>query len=444
MIEKFTSGLLARHYPLAILSLVSLFYYIDRYIIYILIEPIRTELNLTDGQMGMITGLAFAIAYTVLVLPVGILTDRVNRVRFLALFVTIWCLFTAFSGMARSYLEMIFLRAGVAAGEAGGSIPGQALVSDFYPPETRGRAFSVYFSTAHLGKFLAFAGAGYLGELVGWRMTFAIVGSLGLFLGPLLLFTLREPKRGAADGNDGMDVLPAPPKRIAISSLLKRRGYVLLVAGYAFAGMAIFSMISWLPAFFMRRFDLATGDAGLLISVATVLPSLVGMAVGGILSDRLFRTRVSWIAHIPAIVLILACPALVMQVYASSLALTIMVGLIPAIAMGVYAPPLISAIHLTAGARMRGTATAVVLVALMLVGQGLGPALSGLVSEAFSIYNTPDQPYLSLRYSLSCISALFIVGGVLLFFAGPRISRDLETAKKFDRGESPAMVPQVS
>lgn len=425
-----------RHYPLMVLSLVSFFYYVDRYVIYILIEPIRTDLNLTDGQMGVITGIAFAITYTLLVLPVGVMTDRVNRVRFLAVFVTIWCGFTALCGLARSYVELIFLRAGVAAGEAGGSIPGQALIADYYPPETRGRAFSVYFSTAHIGKFAAFSGAGYLGELIGWRMTFVVVGLMGLFLGPLLMLTLREPKRGAAEKKEGQEVLPAPPTRLALSRLVQRRGYMLLVVGYALAGMALFSMISWLPAFYMRRFDLETGDAGFLISLTVVVPTLVGMAIGGVLSDKLLKTHISWIAFLPAIALMASCPAMILQVYAPSMTLTILMGLIPALTMGIYAPPLIAAIHLTAGARIRGTATAIVLVALMFFGQGVGPALSGLVSDLFAGHNTPSQPFLSLRYSLSCISALFIAGGVVLFFAGPRIGRDAVTAKSFDTDNS--------
>ncbi len=425
------------HYPLFVLSLVNLFYYVDRYVIYILVEPIRLELDLSDGQMGVITGVAFAITYTLLAMPIGMLTDRVNRVRLLTIALTVWCLFTSFCGMARNYWQFIFLRIGVAAGEAGGSIPGQTLVSDHYPPESRGRAFSVFLSMSHIGKILAFAGAGFLNELIGWRWTFAVVGMIGLALAPILLFTVREPRRGAMDGVGTGQLGAAIPAMRAFKELWQRRSYVFLVAGYATTGIAAYSMLSWLPAFFMRRFDMETGEAGLFVSIATVVPSLLGLLLGGILSDKLYKIDPSWVARVPAIALLIACPALVLQVYAPSLTATVLVGIIPAIAAGMYGPPLVSAIHMTAGARMRGTASAILLMALLFVGQGIGPALSGYLSDVFSAHNMVDTPYMSLRYSLAWVSVLYVVGGLLLLLAGPYISRDTETAKLFD-GSSPS------
>jgi MFS family permease len=423
------------HYPLVVISVINLFYYADRFVIFILVEPIRLELGLSDGQMGFITGAAFAISYVLLAIPVGRLTDTGNRVHLLSAAVTIWCAFTAMCGWAKSYGQLIAYRVGVACGEAAGFIPAQSLVADHYPAATRSRANAVFMSSANFGKILAFSVAGILNELVGWRMTFVIIGLCGLFLGPLLFLTVKEPARGVVDDVEfanTTNTTTAMTTRESIRHLLSRRAYVLMISGYAIAAVAHYSMLSWLPTFFIRRFGFDTGEAGLFTSVVVVVPGLVGMLAAGILSDRLFRRDPKWVAWIPALALALAGPTLILQVFAPNLTMAVMFGLVPAVAVGVYVPPLLTGIQTVSGARMRGTGGAVLLVALLLVGQGVGPALSGFLSDLFAGENTGPNGSESLRNALACISLLYVVGAAVIFRAGRYIRGDMVLARRVD------------
>ncbi len=191
---------LVDHKPLVALFVVNIFYYIDRYVLNMLIEPIRLEFGLTDGEIGLLTGLAFAISYALMTIPFGRMTDRYNRVRILAVAVSLWSLSTAAFGLARSYVEMLVYRVGVAFGEAGGFIPIQSLVGDLYRPSWRSTAMGILLAGGSIGQLMAYAAAGMMNDAIGWRMTFIILGLAGVGIGPLLWMTIREPQRGASEG----------------------------------------------------------------------------------------------------------------------------------------------------------------------------------------------------------------------------------------------------
>lgn len=421
----------AMHKPLMALFVVNIFYYTDRYVLNMLIEPIRLEFGLTDGEIGMLTGLAFAVSYALMTIPFGRMTDRYNRVGILAVAVSMWSLCTAAFGLARSYTEMLIYRIGVACGEAGGFIPIQSLVGDLYKPSWRATAMGILLAGGSIGKLLAYAAAGVMNDAIGWRWTFMILGLAGVVIGPLLWFTIREPRRGSSEGLNIQQHDGGGSAFGAIRTLLGRPAMRGVIGGMTVASIAGYAVLTWIPTYFIRRFDLTTSDAGMLTSVVIVLPQLVGMVAGGFIADRLFARDPNWIVRFPAVVLLVAGPMLAAMVYAPSMQGALLIGVLPAFLMGVYPAALLSAIQYVAGVRHRGTAGALITFALLLVGQGFGPAITGLLSDYFAAGGA-DLSYVPLRDSLASISLLFIGGSVVLFLFTRTLVADMAAARRFD------------
>src|SRR6187399_851976 len=190
---------LYRNYVLAMLTLVYVFNFIDRQLLVILQESIKKELHLSDTQLGMLSGFTFAIFYVTLGIPIARLADRTNRKNTVAVSLGLWSAMTAFSGLARNFIQLLLARIGVGIGEAGGSPPAHAMISDYFPPQKRSTALSVYSTGIYFGVLIGFLMGGYLNEHLGWRTAFFAVGIPGIIFSLLFYFTVKEPKRGATD-----------------------------------------------------------------------------------------------------------------------------------------------------------------------------------------------------------------------------------------------------
>lgn len=417
-----------RRYTLAVFMLLQVFYYTDRNVLTILQEPIRLEMGLSDSQMGALTGIAFALAYCLFSIPIGRLSDTRNRIAIIAISSAVWSLFTALFGLGRNYLALVGMRIGVAAGESGGLLAMQSVVADLYEPRRRGSALAILTAAGTVGTMFGFAAAGYLNDAFGWRITFAALGLAGLAITPLVL-TLKEPKRGGAEDFEATAVAEPLSVMASLKELAGRRAFLLLVVGFMSFSIVSFGYKAWLPTFLIRRFGMGTGEVGLFTTGVTVAPMLVGMVLGGLLGDRLFRTRPSWVLRLPAVCLAVSLVATLAQIWSPSLLIVGLAGLLPALASGFYLAPLMSGLHALAGVRLRGFALALVGAGTLLMGQGVGPAIVGLISD---MAGGAAAGYHSLQTAIAAICVLYLVGAVVLFMAGGSFQRDVDRVQVFD------------
>src|SRR6202142_676557 len=186
-------------YALGLLLLVYTFNFIDRIILGILVPPIKADLHLTDTQLGLLGGTAFAIFYTALGVPIGWLADRFNRVWIMTVSLALWRAFSAASGLAQNFVQLFMARVGVGIGEAGGVAPAYSLISDYFPPPRRGRALAIYSFGIPIGSAAGLLFGGLIASKVNWGRAFLVGGLLGLTLAPLFRYARREPLRGALD-----------------------------------------------------------------------------------------------------------------------------------------------------------------------------------------------------------------------------------------------------
>src|ERR1700760_4119763 len=184
-----------RNYVLMMLTLVYVFNFIDRQVLLILQESIRKELHLSDTQLGLLSGFTFAVFYVTLGIPIARLADRTNRRNTVAISLSLWSIMTACCGLARNFIQLLLARVGVGVGEAGGSPPAHAMISDYFPPEKRSTALSIYSSGLYLGVLIGFLSGGYLNQHMGWRTAFFVVGLPGIIFSLLFYLTVKEPKR---------------------------------------------------------------------------------------------------------------------------------------------------------------------------------------------------------------------------------------------------------
>ncbi|MDO9488361.1 MAG: MFS transporter, partial [Sphingomonadaceae bacterium] len=231
---------------------------LDRQIINILAEPIKRDLGLADWQLGALSGLSFALLYSVAALPIARFADRSNRVTIVGIAILIWSFFTAACGMAASFVQLLLLRIGVGIGEAGGAPPSQSLIADSYPPERRSGALAIFAMGAPIGASLGLIGGGMLAGVIGWRWTLVCAGAPGLIVGALVLLTLRDPRRPQA-------VSAMPTLRASLALLVSRRAFLLVALGSAMLGFVNYGAMAFAGSFYLRNHSAELVSLGALI-----------------------------------------------------------------------------------------------------------------------------------------------------------------------------------
>jgi MFS family permease len=238
----------SRRVMLVMLGLVSMFNYIDRTVLSVLQEPIKRELGLSDAQLGLLTGLAFALFYATLSLPIARLADRLNRRNIIAASLTMWSAMTALSGLAAGFASLVTFRIGVALGEAGSVPASHSIIADYYPPEKRVTALALWGLGLPAGIMVGYASGGWIAATLGWRLAFAVVGGAGLVLAPLVVLLVKEPLRGAF-----ASAPQAASERIslgeALATLWKLRTYRYMLIGTTLHAFAQYAMMSWTAPF---------------------------------------------------------------------------------------------------------------------------------------------------------------------------------------------------
>lgn len=352
-----------RNYVLFMLMVVYAFNFIDRQILVILQEPIKAELGLSDTQLGLMTGLTFALFYVVVGLPIARWADQGNRRNIITLSLTIWSLMTAISGFAQNYWQLLLARIGVGIGEAGGSPPSHAMISDYFPPEKRATALSIYSTGVYIGIMIGFLSGGYIADTFGWRYAFFIVGLPGILLALIVRFTVAEPPRGLNDKEKSN--LESVPLKTVVTHFISRKSMVLVTLGSASASFIGYGNGNFMPAFLSRVHGMSNTDIGITLSVAIGLGGAIGTFSSGFIADWLGKKDVRWYAWLPAIS---ACIGLPFGIYALStdnLEVIPYVYFISVVFHAMYLGPTIAICHSLSKPAMRSLVSAILFLFLI-------------------------------------------------------------------------------
>ncbi|MEZ5557040.1 MAG: MFS transporter [Pseudomonadales bacterium] len=414
-----------RAYVLAMLVIVYVFNFLDRQIVTILAEPIKNDLGLNDTQIGLMTGLAFAIFYTVLGIPLARLADRANRVSIITAALVIWSGMTALCGAAQNFAQMLAARIGVGVGEAGCSPPAHSLIADYYPPEKRASALSIYALGIPIGSILGMLAGGWIAEFYGWRAAFFVVGIPGIALAILVKLTVREPVRGMSDA-----VAPRPGEqpslRETLSTLLRNRTLLHVALGGALTSFVGYGLGQWLPAFFIRIHGLGIAETATYFGLVLGVASAIGTLLGGALADRLARRDRRIYAWLPAAGVLLAFPFYLTAMLLDNPYLAIAVLVAPSLLNSLWLGPAFGTIQNLAPMRMRALASAILLFILNIIGLGLGPFLVGMLSDLLSGAFAQE----SLRWAILIATGAYFWAGAHFLLAGRTLRADLDAAQR--------------
>ena len=414
----------SRNYVLGILVVVYVFNFVDRQILSILLEPIKLEMELSDTQLGFLSGIAFAIFYATLGMPIARIADRTSRTGVITVCLSLWSLMTALCGLATSFLQLLAARIGVAVGEAGGSPPAHSLISDYFTPESRATALSIYSLGIPIGTMFGLLAGGWINEFFGWRLAFMVVGIPGILLAIVFRLTVREPRRKAvseAAANTSM--------WLVARYLWHQKSFVHLSIGAALHAFVGYGLIQWNPSFFVRSHGLGTGEIGTILALLAGLAGGAGTFFGGWFADKIAPRDVRWYMWVPLLGLAVTVPFLALAYLAESHVTAFLLLIIPTFFGTLYLGPSFAATQSLVPAHMRSVAAAVLLFIINIIGLGLGPQIVGLLSDLLE----PRFGIESLRYTLVVTAILNLFAALFYWFASKTLQSDFERARTVDR-----------
>ena len=414
------------YYTLGVLTIVYSINFIDRQLLSILQEPIKMELGLSDGQLGLLTGFAFALFYVTAGIPIARWADKANRRNIISWSVAIWSGMTALSGLVQNYWQLLAARIGVGIGEAGCSPPAHSMLSDIFPPERRATAMSIYSTGINIGILFGFLLGGWLNEFFGWRVAFMVVGLPGIAIALLLKFTVPEPIRGFSepDHEKKADDVPVVPFKEVLALLWSRPSFRHLALGGALTAFCGYALISWIASFIIRTHGMQTGELGTWLA-ATSVAGAVGTLTAGIIADRMGQRDKRWYMWVPGIAALIVGPASAAAFLQENAYATLALYAIPTFFTTFYVGSCIATVHQLVGLQMRAVGSAIFFLVLNIIGLGLGPVSVGYLSDYWQDSMGVD----SLRYSLVTILPIVATWSALHFMlAAKSLKADLARA----------------
>jgi MFS family permease len=426
--ESFSASTAYRYYVAWLLCGVYIINMMDRQLLAILAEPVRTEFGLTDSHMGLLTGFAFAAIYTVLGIPLARIADRFHRVNLITICIVVWSAFTALTGFAKSFAHLLIARIGVGIGEAGCNPAAYSIISDYFESKRRATALGIYQAGGFAGSFLGMLLAGWIAQNHGWRTAFFLVGVPGVLIALLLKLTLREPPRGFSD--DAKVVQDPPPAKQVLFSLLSKSSFRHLSFAAALHNFAIYGAGNFYAAFLMRTHGMGVAEIGFKLGLITVVGGVAGTYVGGWLSDQYASKRddARYYLWVPALSLLLGFPIYQAALIANHQLLLFSLLLLSTFCSAAYLAPNITATYRLVGVRERALASALLLFILNMIGLGFGPLLVGMLSDslrgAFIADGLAESEALAqgLQWSLR-ILGLVNLWAAVHYFVGARTLR---------------------
>ena len=397
---------------LALLLLAYILNFLDRQILGILAQPIKADLNLSDTEFGAIGGLAFALLYSVLGIPLALLADRTSRSKVIAAALAVWSGFTALCGTATGYWQLFLFRLGVGVGEAGGVAPSYALIADYFPPERRARALAIFSLGVPLGLAGGTMAGAYIANSVDWRAAFIVMGVIGLLLAPILAYVVRDKPRLAVRS----EVKLGEVFRV----LARKPSFWLMAFAASMSSLCGYGLALWTPSVLMRSFGLdIIGTANFLASLIFI-GGCAGVFAGGWFADRLGQVDRRWFAWLPAIAWLVAGPMFIAGFMSPNLTLAWFLLLIPNALNILWLGPVTTAVQNLVAQPQRATASASFLLINNFIGLGLGPLFIGGLSDAL----TSTYGVEALRYAAVSTTLFYIAAGVMMLFAARRLTRD--------------------
>jgi predicted MFS family arabinose efflux permease len=411
-------------YALGILALVYAVNIADRFVVSALIEPIKQELHLSDTAIGFLTGTALAIFYTGMGIPLGLIADRVDRRKLIALSLGIWSLMTALSGMAANFAQLLLARIGVGIGEAGGTPASQSLLSDVFPRSQLVLANTVFTLGAAAGSMLGSVAGGNIAEAFGWRAAFLALGLPGVGLALIVRFTMREPPRG---GGPSASSIAGTPLRETLRFIRGQRSLIHVLAGATVITYWGWGLLWWTPAFFSRTHHLSTGQAGTLVGTVSGVGGAAGIIGGGLLIHLLARRDLRWQVWVVGAATLFGTLASVVLYSTGSLSMA-------TLALWMFVPvaylnigPILSLTQSLVRPRMRGLTCALLLFGANVANLALAPQLIGILSDQLAQrFGAGNE---SLRWALLINTSTGAWAAYHFWAAGRRIRTDLQRAE---------------
>ena len=411
---------LYRWYVLAILVLVYTTNIADRFVLSILIEPIRAEFGVSDTALGLLGGFAFVVFYTLMGLPIARLADRGNRRNIIALSVGIYSIMTALCGAAQGFFHLLLARIGVGVGEAGSSPPSHSLIADLFHISERTFALAVLSLGASIGLTLGFSGGGWIAEHYGWRSAFFAMAIPGMIVAVLVRLTVSEPEQRIGETVMGEDTkgYNMPGLADTLKFIASQKAYVHVVFGGALLNAYLMGMTIFLPAVLVRSHGFSVSEAGHILGWVLGISGSLGLIVGGYLTDYLGRRDFRWHPWLTAWVTIITLPGSVGLLLLNKGILFYVCVVMFGIANSMFLGPLFAMAQNLVAPRMRALAAALLLFIINIIGAGLGPQIVGIFSDLLRAFSALGED--SLRYAL--LLGIVVTGpwSVYHYFRGAR------------------------
>lgn len=405
-----------------ILLIVYIFNFLDRTIVNILAEPISRELGLSDTQIGLMTGIAFAAFYTLLGIPIARYADRPssNRVRLISISLVVWSAMTALCGAAQNFVQLLLARIGVGVGEAGCTPAAHSLISDLAPPEKRASAISFYSLGVPIGGLLGMIIGGQIADNFGWRVAFMVAGLPGVLMALVVWWVLRDPRMAGAVAVQ--KAAPTLSTGEALRVLLKSRAFVYLAIAGAAAAFLGYGKGTWTAIFFQRTYGMSPGEVGLWFGIGGGFAGILGTWGGGWLAERFGSTNRRHVLTAPAIGMTLAVPLAISAYWMEVWWISLILLLIPTMLNALYLGPTYSCAQGLVPLRARAMASAVLLFAQNLIGLGLGPLFFGMLSDFIKPMAGPE----SVRWVLYGAAVMGLIPAFFFWRASLRLNAELD------------------
>jgi predicted MFS family arabinose efflux permease len=406
-----------RHYALAVLTLTYFFNFADRQVLSVLLEDIKLEFALSDTQLGLLSGLAFALFYSTLGIPIARLADRANRVKIIASAVAVWSLATAACGLATNFVQLMLARVAVGVGEAGCGPPSHAVLADYYEPDKLSRALGILAAAAPLGAVIGVLLGGFITQYYGWRLAFVVVGLPGLLVALLVYLTVREPKRGQLAQADVAVERPAfreTFRRLSTNSL-----FIFVAFGNACAVMMAYVSATWAPPLYRRVYEIGAAEVGVYAAIGVILGAFPGTLAGGWVSDRLIKRDPRWQCWMPALALMISFPILIVAPFSPSVLTATLVFAAGSFLNYMCLGPASALAQTVTHPGERAVAASLFIFLSSGLGIGVGPSLVGFISDSLAPVYGVD----SLRYAMAVMSVSVLIAAALFLFAARALGR---------------------
>ncbi len=412
-----------------ILLIVQIFNFLDRQIVNILAEPIKRDLGLSDTQIGLMTGFAFALLYSVLGIPIARFSDRstTDRIGLISLALFFWSGMTALCGLVQNFGQMLAARVGVGIGEAGCSPAAHSLISDLVPAKQRPSALAFYASGISIGGLLGSVLGGQFAEWFGWRVAFMAVGLPGVFLALIVWILLRDPRKtgGILLANRRTESAPTLGVKAAMIEILGSRVLVLLILGASFSSFLSYGKGTWVAIFFMRSHGFSVGEVGLWLGIVAGVSGIFGTWFGGWLAVKFGSTNRRHVLTAPAIGMAFAAPAAFAAYFVADWHLAIALIVVPNILNALYLGPTYACVQGLVRPELRALASAVMIFSQNLIGLGFGPLFFGMLSDWLS----PMAGQESIRWVLYGAAWMGIIPAFFFWRTSLYLNKELDVKR---------------